>query len=310
MTDRRASRSTTAVPPGTRVIVEVPATSANLGPGFDCFGLALDWRDRVQLEVVESGFGAEVTGEGSGRLPTDASHLIVAAALTGLDQLGRSVPGLKVRSHNTIPHARGLGSSSAAIVAGLAGALALAGQASDREWLLRGAAAIEGHPDNVAAAIWGGFVLAYADAEAGADRWRAAQARVARTVRGVVFIPETAVSTQAARGLLPERVPHGEAAATAGRAGLFVHAVAADPELLFAATREWLHQDYRRPVMPDSAALLARLRADRHAAVISGAGPTVLVLGTSEALRPLLAGEWPGFTTRPVRPGPGVRVVG
>ena len=131
---------------GTRVLIEVPATSANLGPGFDCFGLALDWRDRVDVEVIEHGLAVEVTGEGSGSLPTDETHLVVRSVRDGLADLGRWAPGLAVRGHNTIPQGRGLGSSSAAIVAGLYAAAALTGQPPEPEWLLRLATRIEGTP--------------------------------------------------------------------------------------------------------------------------------------------------------------------
>src|SRR5829696_7044393 len=146
---------------GRSVTVEVPATSANLGPGFDCFGLALDWRERVNLAVIEQGFQIDVSGEGAAELPRDESHLVIRSALVGLADLGVRAPGLWLGCRNTIPHGRGLGSSSAAIVAGLMAAAGLAEVHVEPEWLLKHANAIEGHPDNVAAAIYGGFVLAY-----------------------------------------------------------------------------------------------------------------------------------------------------
>ena len=150
-----------ALEPGRSVAVEVPATSANLGPGFDCFGLALDWRELIRLESLEHGFEIEVSGEGADQMPRDETHLIIRSALVGLADLGVRVGGLRLVCHNTIPHGRGLGSSSAAIVGGLVAAAGLAGEEPDPDWLLRHAYAIEGHPDNVAAAIYGGFVLAY-----------------------------------------------------------------------------------------------------------------------------------------------------
>jgi len=158
------------------VTVEVPATSANLGPGFDCFGLALDWRERVNLAVIEHGYQIEVSGEGAAELPRDESHLIIRAALVGLADLGARAPGLWLGCRNTIPHGRGLGSSSAAIVAGLVAAAGLADLKVTPNWLLGHATAIEGHPDNVAAAIYGGFVLAYQ----GRSGVTAAQGRVDR----------------------------------------------------------------------------------------------------------------------------------
>lgn len=264
--------------PGRTVTVEVPATSANLGPGFDCFGLALSWRESVELGVTGGGYVVDVTGEGADAVPRDDSHLILRSAVRGLADLGVSVPGLRLRCHNTIPHGRGLGSSSAAIVAGLLAAAALVGPAEEasarRRWLLQHACDVEGHPDNVAAAIYGGFTLAYTGA-AGLD---VAVVPVHPDVTATVFIPDVAVATTAARGLLPGTVPHRDAAQNSGRSALLVHAMAADPDRLLDATADWLHQDYREPAMPVSWALMTTLRAAGHAAVISGAGPTVLVL--------------------------------
>jgi homoserine kinase len=295
-----------AAPVGRSVSVEVPATSANLGPGFDCFGLALDWRDRIEVEVIEAGFVAEVTGEGAATLPRDESHLVIATILEGVRKLGgNSLPGLRLRAHNTIPHGRGLGSSSAAIVSGLRAAAGLAGVDPDPAWLLARATAIEGHPDNVAAAIYGGFVLAYATEQGTV----AVQADVHPEVQAAVFIPQTPVSTKTARGLLPATVPHADAAANAGRAALLVHALGRDPRLLFDATHDWLHQEYRRFAMTDSYALLKELRAAGLAAVISGAGPTVLVLGTGEQLRKLARHEVPNFSRRVLSVSKGVRAV-
>ncbi|MGI3786558.1 MAG: homoserine kinase [Janthinobacterium lividum] len=282
-----------ALPPGTRVTVEAPATSANLGPGFDCFGLALDWRESLELEVVESGVTVHVTGEGSDVLPRDETHLVVRCVMEGLDDLGVVAPGLSLRSHNTIPHGRGLGSSSAAIVAGLVAARALAGLAADPAWVLRHATRIEGHPDNVAAAIHGGFVMAYGHGEHVA----VVQGRVHPDLRAAVAVGGVAVETRAARRLLPSVVPHADAAADAGRAALLVHAVAEEPHLLHAGTQDWLHQRYREPAMPEAYALMARLRAAGFAAAISGAGPSVVVLGTETDLK-RLEGTEPGTPFR------------
>jgi len=273
------------LPAGTAVAVEVPATSANLGPGFDCFGLALSWRDRVELTVTGGGHVVEVTGEGAAGVPRDESHLILSSALQGLADLGCSVPGLRLRCHNTIPHGRGLGSSSAAIVAGLLAALALVDghreQVPDaRRWLLRHATAIEGHPDNVAAAIHGGFAIAWTSD----GRLEVASCPVHPEVGATVLVPDTAVATTAARSLLPPSVPHRDAAQNTARAALLVHALARDPDRLLDGTADWLHQDYRRQAMPQSWALVQRLREQGQAAVVSGAGPTVLVLGRREVL--------------------------
>lgn len=281
-----------------------PATSANVGPGFDVFGLALDWRDRVTLEVVERGYEVEVTGEGAAELPRDASHLILATAVAGLADLGFAVPGLRLRAHNTVPHGRGLGSSSAAIVAGLLAARDLAGLPADRDWLVRHATAIEGHPDNVAAAIHGGFVLAFADG----TRTRVVSLPLHPEVSGRVFVARTTLPTRQARRLLPDVVPHGDAVANSARSALLVHALGAEPDLLGEATRDWLHQEYRRPAMPETYALLCELRRQGWAAVVSGAGPSVLVLGRGRELAGLAELDPPGFTMRPVAIGEGGRV--
>jgi homoserine kinase len=291
--------------PGRRVVVEVPATSANLGPGFDCFGLALSWREQVELSVTGGGFAVDVTGEGADAVPRDDSHLILRSALLGLADLGHRVPGLRLRCHATIPHGRGLGSSSAAIVAGLLGAAGLVGgmreeSAGTRRWTLQHAAAIEGHPDNVAAAVHGGFVLAWS----GVDGVEVAASPVHPDVAATVFVPSTPVATKAARGLLPSSVPHADAARNAGRAALLVHALAVDPDHLLAGTADWLHQDQRRPAMPDSWRLMDHLRGLGHAAVISGAGPTVLVLGRRAALADLDV-PTPGFRRVPLSVGGG-----
>jgi homoserine kinase len=280
--------------PGRSVTVEVPATSANLGPGFDCFGLALDWRERVDLAVIEHGYQIEVSGEGAAELPRDESHLIIRAALVGLADLGVRAPGLWLGCRNTIPHARGLGSSSAAIVAGLVAAAGLAEIAVQPEWLLGHANAIEGHPDNVAAAIYGGFVLAYE----GRTGVTVAQGTVHSSVAAAVLIPETSLATEAARGLLPESVPHVDAVANSGRAALLVHAMASEPELLYDATCDWLHQGYREVAMPRSFELMKSLRGQGFAAMISGAGPSVLVLGARSGLVALQDQQVAGFAVR------------
>ncbi len=171
--------------PGRSVTVEVPATSANLGPGFDSFGVALDWRETVRLEVIDSGFQIDVSGESADHVPRDESHLMIRSALVGLADLGVSAPGLRLTCHNTIPHGRGLGSSAAAIVAGLLAAEGLAGRAHDPRWLLGHAHAIEGHPDNVSAAIYGGFVIAY-DGPAGLS---VAQGEVVQGLGVLLFVP-------------------------------------------------------------------------------------------------------------------------
>jgi homoserine kinase len=191
------------------------------------------------------------------------------------DRLGVGRPGLELQTSNTIPHGRGLGSSGAAIVAGVLAAGALVTQSRpDRAWALRLASEIEGHPDNVAACLLGGLTVAWSEP----DGARAARVEPAPDISAVAFIPESRLATATARGLLPESVPHRDAAWSAGRAALLVEAFSRRPDLLLPATEDRLHQQYRAQAMADSAALLRRLRAAGVAAVVSGAGPTILAL--------------------------------
>lgn len=263
------------------VRVSVPATAANLGPGFDSLGLALSLRDELVAEVTPDGLEIEVSGEGADGVPLDESHLVVRAMREALDLMRAEPAGLRLECRNVIPHSRGLGSSSAAIVAGvtLARALVAGGQLllSD-EALFDLAADLEGHPDNVAPAFYGGFVISGREG----DRWYAVGSGVDPRVTAVVFVPPTPVSTEHARGLLPKTVPHCDAAANSGRTALLVAALAGQPEHLLAATRDWLHQEQRRGAMPESLALVDSLRADGVPAVVSGAGPTVLAFGTAD----------------------------
>lgn len=260
-----------------QVRVSVPATSANLGPGYDSLGLALQLHDTLVGEVVESGLTVEVTGEGAGTVPEDEGHLVVRAMRAAFAEMGSTPPGLRLRCHNAIPHARGLGSSAAAIVGGIALARALVaggGLLLDDEHAFRLAAELEGHPDNVAPAWFGGFVISGRQG----GEFYAVRSGVDPRVAAVAFVPPYPLSTDVVRGLLPEVVSHADAAADAGRAALLVAALASAPEHLHLATRDYLHQEQRRPAMPESLALVDRLRADGAAAVVSGAGPTVLVL--------------------------------
>ena len=261
------------------VRVSVPATSANLGPGFDALGLALELRDELVGEVTGSGLVVEVDGEGSHDVPLDEAHLVVRAMRAAFAALGEQPPGLRLSCHNVVPHARGLGSSASAIVGGLvlARALVVAGpERLDDGALLVLATRLEGHPDNVAPALLGGFTVAGHDH----DQVYAVQSPVDPAVSTVAFIPAEPVSTEVARGLLPDVVPHRDAATNAARAALLVAALAGQPELLLRATEDRLHQRYREPAMPGSLALVERLREQGYAAVVSGAGPTVLVLTT------------------------------
>jgi homoserine kinase len=278
------------------VRVAVPATSANLGPGFDALGLALELRDEVRVRVAaddEPTVTVDIVGEGAATLPRDASHLVVRAALAAFADLGVPAPPLVLHCTNRIPHGRGLGSSAAAVVAGVLAARALAGAVDDegRVAALAVSTALEGHPDNAAAALLGGLTIAWDDGGP-----RAVRVDPSPRLRATVLVPDVELATTTARGLLPATVPHADAAHAAGRSALLVEALTRRPDLLLPATEDRLHQAQRAPAMPETADLVARLRTDGLAAVVSGAGPSVLVLTDADAV-----GE--GDVERPLRGG-------
>jgi homoserine kinase len=388
------------------VRVRVPATSANLGPGFDSLGLALTLYDDIEVEVVPEGLSIEVIGEGAEVADRGENHLIVKVIRRTFDVIEHRAadarprsgdrsrpgdrppqPGLRLRCVNRIPHSRGLGSSAAAIVAGAVAARALHphGAVLDDQAVFALATEIEGHPDNVAPCLAGGLTIA----------WRSPDgprlARIGVDMEVVVFVPQQRVATERARGLLPEVVPHADAAANAGRAALLIAALTAcrpaapnpqavpaarataaphaapaipatpatpansvtagaappipgssetfdtpgnpnsdtqeipairgfsgapstalgtiGPAALLAATDDRLHQDYRAPAMPESAALLSRLRKRGIPAVLSGAGPTVLAFTTASQVDSTGSEVGNGWHKRPLNVDPdGARV--
>ena len=316
------------------VRVRAPATSANLGPGFDALGLALALYDEVEARVTDGGLAIEVSGEGSETAAAGEQHLVVRAMRAAFGAMGGQPPGIALRCVNAIPHGRGLGSSSAAVCCGLLAARALAGPGgpvaaggpvlSDRavspdeaasldeaaspdgtalsdEAVFQLAATLEGHPDNVAACLAGGLTIAWspqrvptaaaagtgtptgAAADTGTPTGAAAGPRLLRiavpaTLRAVACVPSVPLATEAARQALPPAVPYADAAANAARSALLVAALTGAPQVLFEATEDFLHQPYRSGLMPATARLLAALRRAGAAAVVSGAGPAVLVL--------------------------------
>lgn len=262
--------------------VQVPASAANLGPGFDALALALELRDIYVAQILDDeGFDVDVTGEGADEIKKDGKHLVIKAMMAGFEFMGGKPRGIALRALNSIPHGRGLGSSAAAIVGGLslARGLVLSGNnlMSDDD-LIALATDMEGHPDNIAAAALGGATISWMEDRASVATGCASRFSVDPSVRALVFLPHTQLSTGKARRMLPESVPHKDAAINAGRAALLVHALSVHPELLFAATEDHLHQEYRREAMPRSVDLVRKLRGAGVAAMISGAGPSVLVL--------------------------------
>lgn len=267
-----------------KVHVQVPATSANLGPGFDTMGIALSVNDELTVETTrEPGVTVTVTGVGAEDIPTDESHLIVRSMKHVYDRVGQPFPGLKLEATNRIPHSRGMGSSGSAIVAGVVAAQGLLQGTVDftEGDLLRFATELEGHPDNVAPALFGGLTIAWTNAEGPHSK----KLSVHRGVSPLVLVPEFTMSTELARSLQPETVPYADAVFNVSRSALLVAALTQSPELLLEATEDRLHQSYRGVAMPRTKELVELLRQEGHAAVVSGAGPSILVLCNGPAER-------------------------
>lgn len=280
--------------PGSGVRVRVPASSANIGPGFDSIGLALGiWDETVVTVTEEPGLRIDIQGEGAGEVPANELNLIHRSMVAAWQELQVPTPdGLHLSCRNAVPHCRGLGSSATSIVAGVVAAQGLwdiaRGQDRDgefdRAFTNNLAAALEGHPDNSSASVFGGMTVSWTD-DVVPGQIHTVSLEVNSQVIPLAFVPAAKLSTASARAVLPAQVSHVAAARNAGRAALLVQAVTARPDLLLAATREWLHQEQRRPAFPQSMALLDLLRGRGHAAVISGAGPSVLVLSTPAQLQ-------------------------
>jgi len=269
---------TKTIPVGRKVLVEVPATTANLGPGFDTLGMALTIHDTLTATVVDTpGIRVDVHGVGEGEVPTDETNLIARSMAHAFASKKIPVPGVHLEAHNVIPHGRGLGSSGAAIVSGVMAAKGLLEgivEFSASE-LLALATDMEGHPDNIAPSLFGGLTIAWMTEEGPKHK----KLSVHRGVSLVVAVPEDAsMSTQLARSLQPETVPHQDAIFNLSRSALLIAALIQSPELLFEATEDRLHQNYRASAMKDTDELLQKLRSQGYPAVVSGAGPSVLVL--------------------------------
>jgi len=265
----------------------VPATSANIGPGFDCFGLALELRDRYAAQVLDDEtFDVDVTGEGADEVKKDSKNLVIKSMLRGFEHMGGKPRGIALRALNVIPHGRGLGSSASAIVGGLALArsLVLTGeQYMSDEDLITLATELEGHPDNVAAAFYGGATIAWLESKinhdgSNANIGKAVSLKVDDRIKALLLVPDNQLATAKARKLLPESISHQDAVLNSSRTALLVHALAERPDLLFTATQDLLHQSYRAQAMPKTIALVDKLRGAGLAAVVSGAGPSVMVL--------------------------------
>ncbi|KAA8965641.1 homoserine kinase [Mycobacterium sp.] len=304
---------TRLLPPGLVASAVVAASSANLGPGFDSIGLALSLYDEIVIETTQSGCSVQVEGEGAGQLRLDADHLVVQAVTAGLRAAGVSVAGLAVRCRNAIPHCRGLGSSAAAVVGGLAAVNGILAQADSKpiseSELIQLSSEFEGHPDNAAAAVLGGAVVSWTDSSCASPRYAAVPLRLHPDIHLFPAIPEQRSLTAETRVLLPAQVSHVDARFNISRTALLVVALTERPDLLMAATEDVLHQPQRAAAMPASAEYLRLLRRYGVAAVLSGAGPAVIALSTD----PVLPGEVIefgaalGFTVSEMTVGDGVR---
>ncbi|NLW14556.1 MAG: homoserine kinase [Trueperella sp.] len=255
--------------------VKVPASSGNLGPGFDSMGMAHDVWDEVSATLTTGASRVVILGEGNNTLPKDDSHLIVRTMRETFERLGAPTPGIDLVCRNSIPHGKGMGSSAAALAAGVMLVRELLGapDAFTKDEVFNIVADYEGHPDNAAPAVYGGATVSWREG----DRYKTAQLPVLQKVKTTLLVPDEVLLTAAARAALPDMVPLVDAAFNASRSALMVHALTQDPELLFAATDDRLHQQYRAESMVHTAAVLAALREAGWPAVVSGAGPSILV---------------------------------
>ncbi|HLS40213.1 MAG TPA: homoserine kinase [Ornithinicoccus sp.] len=300
---------------GAAAAVSAPASAANLGPGFDCVGLALGLRDEYAVEVTTAtGLVVDIQGAGSGHLPRDERLLVAkglrtalqACGIPWLDELTAQGLGLRLQVRTGIPLSAGLGSSAASVVGGLGLGFALARGGSltndDLTLVNTHAGLLEGHPDNSSAATYGGLTVSW---QPSSSTVRTARLRLHDDIDPVVLVPTRArLATRTARAALPPHVPFADAVRQSARAALLTHALTTDPTLLLDATQDWLHQEYRRASYPTSMAAVDLLRSLGHPATVSGAGPSVVVLalrGTADSVV-AEARSW-GREWRILRPG-------
>ncbi|CPR09945.1 homoserine kinase [Mycobacterium bohemicum DSM 44277] len=301
------------LPAGLAATAVVSASSANLGPGFDSLGLALSLCDEIVVETTESGLEVIVEGEGADQVPLTRDHLVVRGVERGLHAAGVGAAGLVVRCRNAIPHSRGLGSSAAAVVGGLAAANGLVAQTDSppltETQLIQLSSEFEGHPDNAAAAVLGGAVVSWVDCTGERPVYSAVPLRLHPDIRLFCAVPEDRSLTAETRVLLPGRVSHEDARFNVSRAALLVVALTERPDLLMAATEDMLHQRQRGPAMPASAEYLRLMRRHSVAATLSGAGPSLIALTTEPELPAEVVqyGAAKGFTIIAMTAGEGVR---
>lgn len=279
------------IPVGRKASVKVPASSANLGPGFDTLGLALSLYDHVDVEIVESGLEVVVSGEGEGEVPLDERHLVVKALRAALKAADVTAPGLRVVCTNAIPQSRGMGSSASAAAAGVAAANGLADFALDNDTMVQLASTFEGHPDNAAASILGAGIVSWTNTPIDgrtAPQYFARRIEVHPDIKATAFIPDFHASTEAVRRVLPSDISHLDARFNVSRTAVMTVALRDDPSLLWEGTRDRMHQTYRAEVLPVTAEWVNRLRNLGYPAYLSGAGPTIMVLSTNPVERSLV----------------------
>ena len=268
-----------------RTSLRIPATTANLGPGFDTFGLALTLYNRIRVETTGSdgGISVSVRGEGEGQIPTDERNLIFVAIRAFFERIGRPIPGLKIDAENKIPLARGLGSSASAVVGGLVAANLLSGSPLSNADLIHLATQIEGHPDNAVACVLGGFTAA-AQSDGKVTTIRTS---LEKRIRAVVAIPTFELETLKARSALPASVSMQDAVYNVSHTALMAIALAkGDFEVVRAAMKDRLHQPYRASFIPGMTRVFeGAMGAGALGAAISGAGPALIALVEEQEAR-------------------------
>jgi homoserine kinase len=259
------------------VKVKVPATVANLGPGFDALGVAVQMHLEVDIEPRRDSIEIEVEGEGAETLPKDESNLVIRSMNDFFDFVGRRPPGYSVRVRNPIPLGSGLGSSAAAVVGGLYAARAITGRNVPQTEMVRLAVGIEGHPDNILPALLGGLVVCYQ--EPGSD-FKYFRLEPSERLVPILAVPAKGFSTKEARKALPEDVAFADAQFTASRAALLVAAITsgAGTDVLAAAMSDRLHEPHRLKLMPETMAVHSELREAGLAVALAGAGPSLLAV--------------------------------
>lgn len=275
--------------------IKVPATSANIGPGFDCLGLALQLYNTFTIEQADQ-FSMTIEGEGKADIPTDESNLVYQTFLRACDEMGQELPNVAITQHNEIPMARGLGSSANAVVGGILCALAVGGKEWSKEQVLTLATEIEGHPDNVAPCIYGGFTVSICEKNVS----RCISLPIDESLCPVAIIPGFELNTKQSRAALPKSLSYANAVYNIGHTAYIVAAMAkGEYNLLLDGVKDKMHQPYRASFIPLYADIMHKCYELESAAYLSGAGPTIMALMHREnapffigEINSMLNGSW------------------